>query len=47
MANSVEKFKKYAKRQALWLLPNLVNKTTRFLDEEGKLNHALAEVLDR
>ena len=47
MANSVEKVKKYAKRQALWLLPYLVNKTTRFLDEEENLNPLLAKTLDR
>ena len=47
MANSVEKVKKYAKRKQLRLLPYLVNKTTRFLDEEEKLNPALAQALDR
>ena len=47
MANSAEKVEKYAKRQAFWLLPYLVNKTTRYVDEEEELNPSLAEALDR
>ena len=47
MANSVEKVEKYTKRQAFWLLPYLVNKTTRYVDEEEELNPAIAEALVR
>ena len=47
ITDSAEKVEKYAKRQAFWLLPYLVNKTTRYVDEEEELNPAIAEALDR
>lgn len=47
IASSPDRIKSYAERQAIWLLPGLIGKSTRQEEKEESINPTLLEAIDK